>query len=106
MMIFGLPDDVVKKLRQVFENDARIAHVWLYGSRAEHKERPSSDIDLCVEGETLKLKDLHRLENKIDELNLPWKVDLSLKHQIDNAMLQKHIENKGVNFLENQVVTM
>lgn len=80
-MLFGLPDSAILKLRQVFEQDARITNVWLYGSRALGREKPSSDIDLCVEASSLLLRDLHILESKIDDLYLPWKVDLSLKHQ-------------------------
>ncbi len=76
--------------------------VWLYGSRATGKQKPASDIDLCIEGLSLQLGDLHAFENKIDELLLPWKVDLSLKHQIDNPALLNHIQNVGIGFLSNQ----
>ena len=99
MMKFGLPDHAINKLKQVFEEDTRISNVWLYGSRAVGNQKPSSDIDLCIEGLSLELKDLYFLENKIDHLNLPWKVDLSLKHQIDNPALLSHIQNVGSNFL-------
>lgn len=98
-MLFGLPDSVIQKLRQVFEGDCRIVQVWLYGSRATGKQKPFSDIDLCIEGANLKLNDLHALESKIDDLNLPWKVDLSLKHQINNPVLLNHIQNIGIGFL-------
>lgn len=98
-MQFGLPDHVLMKLKQVFENDTRITNVWFYGSRAIGNHKPSSDIDLCVEGLGLELMDLYSLENKVDNLNLPWKVDLSLKHQIDNPALLSHIQNVGTDFL-------
>lgn len=100
-MLFGLPDSAIQKLRRIFEADVRITHVWLYGSRALGKEKPASDIDLCIEGLGLQLADLHALENKIDELYLPWKVDLSLKHHIDNPALLNHIQNVGIDFLSN-----
>lgn len=98
-MLFGLPDIEVKKLQQVFENDKRVSQVWLYGSRATGKQKAASDIDLCIEGAQLSLADLHSFEDRIDDLFLPWKVDLSLKHQIDNPALIQHIENVGIGFL-------
>lgn len=102
-MLFGLPDIEVKKLQQVFENDKRVSQVWLYGSRATGKQKAASDIDLCIEGAQLSLADLHSFEDRIDDLFLPWKVDLSLKHQIDNPALIQHIENVGIGFLNSRM---
>lgn len=99
-MLFGIPDSAIQKLMRIFEADVCINHVWLYGSRTLGKGKPASDIDLCIEGLSLQLGDLHALENKIDELYLPWKVDLSLKHQIDNPALLNHIQNVGISFFE------
>lgn len=99
-MLYGLPQLVIDKLRLIFKADNRIKHVWLYGSRALANQKPASDIDLCVEGATLTLKDLHYLENQLDDLLLPWKIDISLKHTIDNADLLQHIEEDGVNLLQ------
>jgi hypothetical protein len=48
-----------------------------------------------VVGESLGVKDLLRLEAAIDDLLLPWKVDLSLKHQIEDPDLLAHIERVG-----------
>jgi len=60
--------------------------------------RPGSDIDLCIEAESLGLSELLSIENRIDDLLLPWKVDLSLLHTIDNPALQDHIRRVGVTF--------
>lgn len=98
--LFGLPAAVIEKLREVFKNDARIKQVWLYGSRAMGRQRAASDIDLCVEGESLGVEDLFAMEMQIEALDLPWKVDLSLKHKIDNPALIHHIEEVGVSFYE------
>jgi len=103
-MLFGLPDIAVQKLQQVFENNERVSQVWLYGSRATGKQKAASDIDLCIEGADLSLTDLHSFENKIEGLYLPWKVDLSLKHQIDNPALIQHIENAGISFFSSRKV--
>ena len=97
---YGLPDDATLSLKKIFMQDSRIKNVWLYGSRAMGKQKPASDIDLCIEGANLSLTDLHALEIRIDDLLLPWKIDLSLIHQIDNPALLKHITDVGINILD------
>ncbi len=63
-------------------------------SRALGTFRPGSDIDLTLKG-SLSHRDLLALESELDELMLPYKIDLSLFHQIDNARLVQHIEQVG-----------
>ena len=46
--------------------------------------------------ETQEFKTLLTLENQLDDLLLPWKIDLSLYHQIDNQELRKHIARVGI----------
>ncbi len=40
------------------------------------------------------------MESQIDELLLPWMVDLSLKDRIDNPALLDHIARVGLTFYE------
>lgn len=99
-MSFGLPSPVVDKLKTVFRDDPRILKVWLYGSRALGRERPGSDVDLCIEGKSLQLDDLLDIEMRIDELDLPWKIDLALMHNINNPALIEHIRRVGIVLLD------
>lgn len=91
----GLPAHAVDRLLTLFLQWPGIEVVILYGSRAKGDYRPNSDIDLCVVGESLGVKELLRLDAAIDDLLLPWKVDLSLKHQIEDPDLLAHIERVG-----------
>jgi hypothetical protein len=36
-----------------------------------------------------------RIENELDDLLLPWKIDLAIRQRIDNAELLSHIERVG-----------
>lgn len=99
---FGLPAHAVYALRGVFQGWPQIQRVLLYGSRAKGSYRPGSDIDLVIEGEELTLSQLLAIENQIDDLLLPWMVDISLKHQIDNTALLEHIARVGVPFYTRQ----
>lgn len=93
---YGLPPHVLQQLEAIFRAWPRIERVTLYGSRAKGNYRKGSDIDLCLEGQTLSVADLLKLDAEIDDLLLPWKVDLSVKHMIDNPNLLAHIERVGV----------
>jgi predicted nucleotidyltransferase len=92
---FGLAQETLDKLNSVFEKFHKISQVLLYGSRAKGNFRHGSDIDLCLVGEGLSTTDLLKIENEIDELMLPYKVDLSILAQIEGVDLIEHIERVG-----------
>jgi len=93
---YGLPPYVIERLRELFRAWPQIRRVTLHGSRAKGNHRNGSDIDLCVEGEDLGMAELLRLDGEIDDLLLPWKVEIALRHQIDNPDLLAHIDGVGV----------
>lgn len=95
-LVYGLPPYVIEQLKAVFRAWPGIRRVTLYGSRAKGNYRKASDIDLCIEGETLGTVDLLRLDGEIDDLLLPWKVDISLRHQIENPDFLVHIDRVGI----------
>jgi len=91
----GLPAQVVESIRQVLGHFPHIEQAVLYGSRAKGNYRPGSDLDLTLKGERLSYQDLLDIELALDDLLLPWKIDLSLFAQIDNPALVEHIERVG-----------
>lgn len=95
---FGLPERVIQQICDVFRQYKDVKRVIIYGSRAMGRERLGSDIDLCIEGNELSLSQLLAIENQLDDLLLPWMIDLSLKHLIDNPDVLKHIDIVGVEF--------
>lgn len=74
---------------------AGVEQAVLYGSRAKGNYRPGSDIDLTLKGDRLTYQDLLDIELALDDLLMPWKIDLSLFAQIDNPALVEHIERVG-----------
>ena len=64
------------------------------------KIKNGSDIDLTLHGKDLTLKLLHKIENQLDELLLPYKIDLSIFNQISNPDLIEHILRVGITFFE------
>ena len=98
--LYGLPRYAVERLQALFMEWPGIERVVIYGSRAKGTQRHASDIDLCIEGDSLAVTDLLRLENAIDDLLLPWRVDLALRHTIDDPDLLAHIDRVGAGFYE------
>ncbi|MFA6302057.1 MAG: nucleotidyltransferase domain-containing protein [Legionella sp.] len=95
---YGLPSHAVDKINEVFRLYPQIKQVILYGSRALGSYKPSSDIDLCIDAESMSLSQLLKIENQLDDLLLPWNIDLCLKHVIDNPDLLAHIDHAGTVF--------
>lgn len=81
----------------VFAEFAEVQKAILYGSRALGRYRPGSDIDLTLVG-PLDLQTLNRISLALDDLLLPYVIDLSIFSQIDNDRLREHIERVGVEF--------
>jgi hypothetical protein len=45
---------------------------------------------------------LFKIENEIDDLLLPYKIDLSIFHKIENHQLLEHIKRIGKVFYEKE----
>lgn len=87
-------------MNKVFLNYPEIEKVVIYGSRAMGNYRNGSDIDLTLFGKSLTYNQLNRIETQIDDLLLPYSVDLSLFDHIDNPGLVDHIHRVGKIFYD------
>ncbi len=99
-MPYGLPDETLARIRSVFAAHPEIEKAVLYGSRAKGNFRAGSDIDLCLVGEAVSLAQQLRIESELDDLLLPYKIDLSRFHALDNPALTDHIRRVGVTVYE------
>jgi len=96
----GLKGETIVRINRVFAAYPAIERAILYGSRAKGNFRPGSDIDLTLEAEGITSEEIGRIVLELDDLLLPYTIDLSLKRQIDNPELLEHIERVGVVFYE------
>ena len=90
----GIPAASQQKLEQLFVAEPLIDAVWLFGSRAMHRFHQGSDIDLCLDGDQLSHRKRLELMAAIDDLLLPWQVDLVLRRELP-AELQAHLLRVG-----------
>lgn len=95
-MPYGLSEEVVNKIISVLAECPEVSSAILYGSRAKGTYRPASDIDITLMGDGLSHDLLLNIEIALDNLLLPYKIDLSLHSQIDNVNLLEHIDRVGV----------
>ena len=92
--MYGISQSTLDKIKRTIFSVQGVDEVILYGSRAKGNYREGSDIDLTIKGE-LNFDDLVKLSANLDNLNLPWKIDLSLYSQIASEELLDHIDRIG-----------
>ena len=89
---FGLKPEAIARINAVFACYPQVQRAILYGSRAKGTQQNGSDIDITLQGESLTLAQLLKIENELDDLLLPYKIDLSLLDHIENPELIAHIQ--------------
>ncbi|HMP72843.1 MAG TPA: nucleotidyltransferase domain-containing protein [Kiritimatiellia bacterium] len=97
---FGLAPDVRSQIHDVLSRHPEIRRTMIYGSRAQSRYRPGSDIDLVIEGEKVSSHLLSQLFVELDDLMLPYTFDLSDFSAIENETLRQTIRQSGQVFYE------
>lgn len=90
----GIPEPAQQRLFSVLLAEPNIHAVWLFGSRVMGRHQSGSDIDLCLEGPRLTHLQRLRLMAAVDDLLLPWQVDLVLRHEMPPE-LEAHLQRVG-----------
>lgn len=99
LLSYGLPAQVVRAIQLVLSQYPQVRSAVLYGSRAKGNFREGSDIDLTLKTDpSADTALLLQIENQLDELNTPYRFDVSLYHHITNPALIEHISRVGVHF--------
>ena len=77
-MKFGLKEDIITQVNEIFAKYPQIEKAVIYGSRAKGNFKKGSDIDLTFEGDGLNLSVINSLLIEIDDLLLPYTFDISI----------------------------
>jgi predicted nucleotidyltransferase len=99
-MRFGLSEEAIREIQAVLALYPEVEKAILYGSRARGTFTPGSDIDLTLTGEKLTHNHLLGIMSDLDDLLLPWMIDLSLLAATDHPDLREHIERVGQTLYE------
>lgn len=95
-MRFGLSEQTIESICAVLAKYPSVEKAVLYGSRAKGDFKPGSDIDLSLHGTGLSLRELESIDSELDELLLPYGIDLLIFDTLSHAGLREHIERVGV----------
>ena len=101
---FGLESKDIESIRHAIASVAGVEKAILYGSRAMGNFKPYSDIDISLIGDNLTVGDLIHLHTIIDDLMLPFEVDINIYHLLRNDCLRDHIKRRGVE-LDSRTIT-
>ena len=97
---FGLTEQTIEKIGGVLAQHPQVEKAVLYGSRAKGNFKNGSDIDLTLQGNGLGYDELLKIMGELDDLLLPYMIDLSIFHQLTHQDLIDHIRRVGVVFYE------
>ena len=95
MLQFGLKQEDIDKINHVFATYEGIDSVIIYGSKAKGNFKLGSKFDLTIIENSLTFPKFLEIENTLDDLLLPYKINLSLQRKITTVDLLSHINRVG-----------
>lgn len=93
---FGLPPHTLVRISAALAQTPHLQRAMIFGSRAKGNYRLGSDIDIALVGPALTDADQCALEDRLEELMLPYTIDLCRVETIANPALLEHIERVGI----------
>lgn len=90
-MCYGLTPKTLKDIIAVFAQYPEVEQAILYGSRAKGNYRSGSDIDITLKGTPLNMSTLFKIMEQLEQLELPYEIDLSLYTQLENTSLLEQV---------------
>lgn len=103
-MNHGLSAETVQAIQSVLARFPAVERAVLYGSRAKGNFRKGSDIDLTLIGPKIDRSLVSEIALEMDELAVPYKMDVCAMAHLTHDGLIDHIRRVGVSFYERAVV--
>jgi uncharacterized protein len=92
----NLDQGTVEQIVGILKQNQKVNEVILFGSRAKGTGKDGSDIDIALVGENIGFRDLCQLGVKLEDLDLPYKIDLVAYDSHTSPELKSHIDRVGV----------
>ena len=99
---FGIDKSDIKNIVAILKENNKVQKIILFGSRAKSTHSNGSDIDIALKGNNLNTNDVLSLSVELDELDLPYKIDLVIYDRIEEKSLKEHIDRAGVVLFERE----
>ena len=101
-MKYGLSERTIAEICMVLAQYPAVERAVLYGSRAKGNYKPGSDIDLTLFGVGLTPGLCATIADALEDLLLPYTIDLSVFAELKHPELEAHIQRIGVVFFERE----
>lgn len=75
-MKFGLKEDIINDIIEILKRYEQVDKACIFGSRARGDYRNNSDIDIAIYGNQISSNINNKIYYDIDNLLLPYKIDL------------------------------
>ncbi|PKL19111.1 MAG: hypothetical protein CVV49_02595 [Spirochaetae bacterium HGW-Spirochaetae-5] len=95
-MDIGLSLKQLNRIIEALEQFENIKKAIVFGSRAKGNHKNGSDIDIAVIAEELDFRKICQIGSRLDDLDLPYKVDIVDYNAISNKELKEHIDRVGI----------
>ena len=99
-MKFGLKDEILDQINKEIHKIENIDRALIFGSRATGNFKEGSDIDIAILGDNLNIDHILKLQDLIDDLDIPYFTDVVIQNRINNQKLLEHIDKFGIVFFE------
>lgn len=82
-------DPWLVKAGKIIQNICPDAKIQVFGSRATGKNKPSSDLDLCVDaGGQIALDKMAKIRHELEDSDIPYRVDVVDRHAVEEGFLR------------------
>lgn len=92
---FGISSESFKMIISILKKNNKIKEIYLFGSRAKGNYKKGSDIDIAIVADSFSFEELNQIRVEINDLILPYKVDVIDFNKISNSDLKEHILRVG-----------
>ena len=103
-MAFGLEDSTIENIKKILKKYNEVDSARIFGSRARGDYKKSSDIDIALFGENVTNSINTNIFYEIDELYLPYKIDLINFNTLETEPnLKENILEQGIEFYKKEI---
>ena len=92
-MEFRLNEEILRKIKNISKKYKN--KFYIFGSRARGDYKKTSDIDIAILGKVTK-EEKFKISNELDELEIPYMLDIVFMQEVCSEELKNNIYNQGV----------
>jgi predicted nucleotidyltransferase len=96
---YGIDHSDFKRLIDVISSNKKISEAILFGSRAKGNYNKYSDIDIALKANDLTFDEQLEIKVMIEELMMPYYVDVLDYDKVQNPDLKDHINRVGIRII-------